>query len=99
MLGRKRRQALAQLRLAYQRTFATEDGQVVLRHLAETLRLTVTPHVPGDPHETAFRAGETNALLGILDMIGDRSDPARFTKLADESAMQSVGWHEQESAR
>ena len=96
MLGRSRRQRQAALRLAYQRAFSTDDGLVVLRHLCEVLRLGVTPHVPGAPHETAFRAGETNALLGILDMIGDRSDPARFTKLADESAMQSVGWAEQE---
>lgn len=65
------------LRLAYRRTFNTEDGERVLKDLRKRLRFEQTTHVPGDPNESAFLEGQRYAFLLIAGMVSEEREQVR----------------------
>ncbi|MGA0098498.1 MAG: hypothetical protein ACO3P1_13625 [Pseudomonadales bacterium] len=65
------------LRLAYRRTFNTEDGERVLKDLRKRLRFEQTTHVPGDPNESAFLEGQRYAFLLIAGMLSEEREQVR----------------------
>lgn len=76
----------AQLTLAahYAETFATESGQIVLADMMTRFHFLTAVHIPavqgavgGGPYETAFRDGERNAVLFILQQRreAERAEP------------------------
>lgn len=76
------------LRMAYHRTFGTEDGKIVLAHLARVNHIALSSHSPANSHETAFREGERWAVMQILHILGIRSDPDRLNNLMDQAETQ-----------
>lgn len=68
---------LEALRLAYRRTFNTEDGERVLQDLRKRLRFEQTTHVPGDPNESAFLEGQRYAYLLIAGMLTEERKQVR----------------------
>lgn len=72
-----RRRAAQRLALAYQRAFATEDGQAVLADLKETFRLedrvftpvSVGSHFAYDPLTAALADGGRAVVLHILTKL------------------------------
>jgi hypothetical protein len=65
------------LRLAYRRTFGSEDGERVLKDLRKRLRFEQTTHVPGDPNESAFLEGQRYAFLLIAGMLSEEREQVR----------------------
>ncbi len=59
------------LKLAYRRTFATEDGETVLADLKIRFAFEQTTFVQGDPHQTAYNEGQRSAILLIARMLAD----------------------------
>jgi hypothetical protein len=68
------------LKLAYRRTFGTDDGQRVIADLRKRLRFEQTTHVPGDPNESAFLEGQRYAYLLIAGMLVEEREKVRTTK-------------------
>jgi hypothetical protein len=63
------------LKLAYRRTFNTEDGAVVLKDLKARFSFESSTFVPGDPHQSAFREGQRDAVLLIVRMLSEEGKP------------------------
>jgi len=63
------------LKLAYRRTFNTEDGERVLKDLKARLSFDASTFVPGDPHQSAFLEGQRYAVLLIVRMLSEESAP------------------------
>lgn len=58
-------------RNAYKRLFATDDGKIVLKDLAQFCKIRQPSTVPGDPFETHTNEGMRRVALrvfGFLDM-------------------------------
>lgn len=58
-----------QLRIAYGITFNSKEGKHVLRDLLEVCHVFHTSYVPERGLDTAFREGERNIGLRILDKL------------------------------
>ena len=65
------------LKLAYRRTFNTEDGETVLADLKTRFAFEQTTFVQGDPHQTAFHEGQRSAILLIARMLAEDAKPKR----------------------
>jgi hypothetical protein len=59
------------LKLAYRRTFNTEDGQKVLADLKSRFAFEASTFVPGDPHYSAFKEGQRDAVLLVVRMLSE----------------------------
>ena len=66
---------IEELKLAYLRAFGTEDGERVLRDLKARFSFEASTFVPGDPHQSAFREGQRDAVLLIVRMLSEESAP------------------------
>ena len=64
---------IEELKLAYRRTFNTEDGAQVLRDLKRRFSFETTTF-SSDPYETAFNEGQRAALLLIIRMLSDQKE-------------------------
>ena len=71
MMDNKR---LEELRLAYRRTFNTDDGQRVLDDLMKRFSFSATTFVSGDPHTSAFNEGQRAAVLLITRMLSEEKE-------------------------
>ena len=71
MMDNKR---LADLKLAYRRTFNTDDGQKVLDDLMRRFSFGATTFVSGDPHTSAFNEGQRAAVLLIARMLSEEKE-------------------------
>lgn len=65
---------LAELKLAYRRTFNTDDGQQVLADLKKRSSFEATTFVSGDPHTSAFNEGQRAAVLLIVRMLSEEKE-------------------------
>ena len=65
---------IEELKLAYRRTFNTEDGQKVMRDLKSRFGFEVTTF-SSDPYETAFNEGQRAACLLIVRMLSETKEP------------------------
>ena len=65
---------LEELKLAYRRTFNTDDGQRVLSDLKSRFGFEATTFT-GDPYQTAFNEGQRAALLLIVRMLSEGKEP------------------------
>ena len=63
-----------QLKLAYRRTFNTDDGQRVLDDLMKRFSFGATTFVSGDPHTSAFNEGQSAAVLLIVRMLSEEKE-------------------------
>tara|TARA_R100000541_G_scaffold26188_2_gene35724 strand:+ start:4350 stop:4559 length:210 start_codon:yes stop_codon:yes gene_type:complete len=61
------------LKLAYRRTFNTEDGEKVLRDIKSRFGYEVTTF-SDNPYETAFNEGQRAALLLIVRMLTEEKE-------------------------
>jgi hypothetical protein len=62
-----------ELKLAYRRTFNTDDGAQVLSDLKTRFGFEATTF-SGDPYETAFNEGQRAAVLLIVRMLSEEKD-------------------------
>jgi hypothetical protein len=62
-----------ELKLAYRRTFNTDDGARVLSDLKTRFGFEATTF-SGDPYETAFNEGQRAAVLLIVRMLSEEKD-------------------------
>lgn len=67
--------AVEDLKLAYRRTFNTEDGQKVLADLKLRFSFEASTFIPGDPHYSAFKEGQRDAVLLIVRMLSEEGKP------------------------
>jgi hypothetical protein len=67
--------AVEDLKLAYRRTFNTEDGQKVLADLKLRFSFEASTFIPGDPHYSAFKEGQRDAVLLIARMLSEEGKP------------------------
>lgn len=65
---------LEELKLAYRRTFNTDDGQQVLEDLKKRFSFEATTFVSGDPHISAFNEGQRAAVLLIVRMLSEEKE-------------------------
>ncbi len=68
---------LEELKLAYRRTFNTEDGEQVLSDLKKRFAFETTTFVSGDPHQSAFQEGQRAAILLIVSMLTEGKNKDR----------------------
>lgn len=54
---------------AYQRVFASPDGQIVMRHLMKKFNVASPSFVNGDTHATAFKEGQRHVVLSVLKFV------------------------------
>jgi len=67
---------------AYKRTFATDEGQIVLEDLMlSTGIISGSSFVPGDPYHTAFNEGRREVVNRIIESIN--VDPNKFMKIVE----------------
>ncbi len=67
---------------AYKRTFATDEGQIVLEDLMlATGVISGSSFAPGDPYQTAFNEGRREVVNRIIESIN--IDPNKFMKIVD----------------
>lgn len=71
------------LERAYKRLFESEDGRLVLAHLAKVGNISDCSFVPGSPDVTAFNEGRRHLVLSILRMIN--KDPFRMAEQLKET--------------
>lgn len=62
------------LKLAYRRTFNTDDGQEVLADLKKRFSFEATTFVSGDPQTSAFNEGQRAAVLLIVRMLSEEKE-------------------------
>jgi len=62
---------IEELKLAYRRTFNTEDGERVLKDLKSRFSFEASTFVPSDPHYSAFKEGQRDAVLLIVRMLSE----------------------------
>lgn len=60
----------------YRRTFESPHGKKVLYDLMRASNMLSVSHVRGDPYETAFREGERNMVIRILQVL--KMDPKKL---------------------
>jgi len=65
---------IEELKLAYRRTFNTEDGQKVLSDLKARFSFETTTF-SNDPYETAYNEGQRAACLLIVRMLSETKEP------------------------
>ena len=65
---------LEDLKLAYRRTFNTEDGEQVLDDLKTRFGFETTTF-SGNPHETSFNEGQRATVLLIVRMLTEGKEP------------------------
>lgn len=65
---------LEELKLAYRRTFNTDDGQKVLDDLMKRFSFGATTFVSGDPYASAFNEGQRAAVLLITRMLSEEKE-------------------------
>lgn len=63
------------LKLAYRRTFNTEDGQIVLADMKSRFSFEASTFIPGDPHYSAFKEGQRDAVLLVVRMLSEGGNP------------------------
>ena len=63
-----------ELKLAYRRTFNTDDGQRVLSDLKSRFGFEATTF-SGNPHETSFNEGQRATVLLIVRMLTEGKEP------------------------
>jgi len=63
-----------ELKLAYRRTFNTEDGEQVLSDLKKRFSFETTTF-SGDPYQSAFNEGQRATVLLIARMLSDEKEP------------------------
>jgi hypothetical protein len=63
-----------ELKLAYRRTFSTDDGQRVLDDLMRRFSFSATTFISGDPHTSAFNEGQRAAVLLIVRMLSEEKE-------------------------
>ena len=71
-MGRKSlsvREQAKQLKIAYGVTFDSESGKQVLRDLLEFCHIFQSSYIPEKGMDTAFREGERNVGLRVLDQL------------------------------
>ena len=66
---------LEETKLAYRRTFNTDDGKQVLDDLKKRFAFETTTFVSGDPHQSAFQEGQRAAVLLIVRMLSEEQEP------------------------
>ena len=62
---------IEELKLAYRRTFNTDDGQQVLADMKSRFSFEASTFVPGDPHYSAFKEGQRDAVLLVIRMLSE----------------------------
>jgi len=62
-----------QLKTDYQTTFDTKEGKRVLADL-QSAYYHRSSHTKGDPYETAFREGQRNVIIRIINLIKEDKD-------------------------
>jgi len=65
---------LEELKLAYRRTFNTDDGERVLSDLKTRFSFEATTF-SDNPYQSAFNEGQRAAVLLIVRMLTERKDP------------------------
>jgi hypothetical protein len=65
---------IEELKLAYRRTFNTDDGDKVLSDLKTRFGFEATTF-SSDPYETAFNEGQRAAVLLIVRMLSEGKEP------------------------
>ena len=78
----------------YETVFSSEAGQRVLADLMGDFHMGRSSHAAGDSHETAFREGERHVVLHIMNMTGNRSDPAWVNNKLDQGQIEYSGIQE-----
>jgi hypothetical protein len=61
------------LKLAYRRTFNSDDGQEVLSDLKKRFAFETTTF-SGDPYQSAFNEGQRAAVLLIVRMLSEEKE-------------------------
>lgn len=64
---------LEELKLAYRRTFKTEDGQKVLEDLQNRFWFKTTTF-SGDPYEQTFNEGQRATIMQIVRMLSEEKE-------------------------
>ena len=64
---------LNELKLAYRRTFNTDDGEQVLSDLKKRFAFETTTF-SGDPYQSAFNEGQRAAILLIVRMLSEEKE-------------------------
>jgi hypothetical protein len=64
---------LDELKLAYRRTFNTDDGEQVLSDLKKRFAFETTTF-SGDPYQSAFNEGQRAAVLLIVRMLSEEKE-------------------------
>jgi hypothetical protein len=81
-LGQKwRRRTDPQLAQAYQVTFSTAQGQLVLQHLLDEVYCQTCPSI--DPIAIALHNGRRSVVQEILENIDSAQDPIKYTYTED----------------
>ena len=62
-----------ELKLAYRRTFNSEDGEQVLSDLKKRFAFETTTF-SGDPYQSAFNEGQRAAVLLIVRMLSEEKE-------------------------
>jgi hypothetical protein len=62
-----------ELKLAYRRTFNTDDGEQVLSDLKKRFAFETTTF-SGDPYQSAFNEGQRAAVLLIVRMLSEEKE-------------------------
>ena len=65
---------IEELKLAYRRTFNTDDGKEVLADLKKRFSFEATTFVSGDPQTSAFNEGQRAAVLLIVRMLSEEKE-------------------------
>lgn len=65
--------AMDELKLAYRRTFNSEDGEQVLSDLKKRFAFETTTF-SGDPYQSAFNEGQRAAVLLIVRMLSEEKE-------------------------
>jgi len=68
-----RLRAMDELKLAYRRTFNSEDGEQVLSDLKKRFAFETTTF-SGDPYQSAFNEGQRAAVLLIVRMLSEEKE-------------------------
>jgi hypothetical protein len=68
---------VARMANVYLRLFSTPDGQVVLEDFRKSFG-DRRSFVEGDALTSAFKEGERNVYLAVLDLLARARDPERF---------------------
>ena len=67
-------QQLEELKLAYRRTFNTDDGKIVLSDLKARFGFETTTY-SDNPYNSAFNEGQRAAVLLIVRMLTEGKEP------------------------